>query len=209
MPTKVQDTPVDPDVIMEEATVTRTEATTTQPPPIQEDTPVPTAEEEKETPLTTTTNAEPMPTIVKPIKPTTKDKPQEATEEIKRDEPITEVTTPTTKKEDKEKGTPTDLIPIEETPKEREDAAAKRARLQPVLRRSAVTKIGLFTNKEKEKILEPIQKDMDKAKEKELAAILALVKPSLLMDEFTPLNTAMYEAGSSSQAATHTEEQEG
>ena len=44
-----------------------------------------------------------------------------------------------------------------------------------MLQRSAVTKIGLFTNKEKEKILYPMKKDVDKAKElKELAAILAL-----------------------------------
>ena len=60
-----------------------------------------------------------------------------------------------------------------------------------------IVKVGLFTNKEKAKILKPIQKDVDEAKDlKELAAILALVKPNLSKDEFTPIAIAMYEAGS-------------
>ena len=79
-----------------------------------------------------------------------------------------------------------------------------------MLRRSAVTKISLFTNKEKEKMLEPMRTEVEKAKElQELAAISALVKPNLSLDELTPLATTMYKAGSSSQAATQAQEKEG
>ena len=93
--------------------------------------------------------------------------------------PIKEATTPIITKAILEKGTPTDPIPIDKTPEEREAAAAERARLQPVLRRSAATRIGIFTNKEKQKMLEPISTEVKTAKElQELAAISALVKPN-------------------------------
>ena len=65
-----------------------------------------------------------------------------------------------------------------------------------------MTKISLLTNKEKEKMLEPMKTEVEKAKElQELAAISALVKPNLALDELTPLATTMYEAGLSLQAA--------
>ena len=79
-----------------------------------------------------------------------------------------------------------------------------------ILRKSAVAKVSLFSSKEKEKILKPLQVEVNKAKElKELAAISALVKPSLAREEFTPLANAMYKAGTSLQAAEHEQEVEG
>ena len=59
-------------------------------------------------------------------------------------------------------------------------------------------------------MLEPIRKDMDEAKEHQgLAAISALVKPNLALDELMPLAAKMYEAGSSLQVAAQVQEKEG
>ena len=73
-----------------------------------------------------------------------------------------------------------------------------------------MAKIGLLTSLEKSKALEPLVEGIRKAKElKELAAISALIKPSLAREEFTPIANAMYEAGTSLQAADQESKEEG
>ena len=70
---------------------------------------------------------------------------------MKIDVPTKEAITPITKKVVSEKGTPIDPIPIEETPEEREAAATEKARLHPVLRRSAATRLAFSQARKKRK----------------------------------------------------------
>ena len=72
-----------------------------------------------------------------------------------------------------------------------------------------MAKLSLLTTLEKSKALEPLAEGINKAKElKELATISMLIKPSLAREEFTPIANAMYEAGTTSQAAEQESEEE-
>ena len=153
---------------MEEATVPPAETELTLPPSTQEEIPLPTRNKPKEETITTTASTLVLaPTTETPIAPATVVIRQEVTEEQKQDVLMIEATTPITKIEVKEKGTPMDLIPIEETPKEKEEIAAKRAKLMPVLQKFVVAKVSLFSDKEKEKLIELLQIEVNQAKELE------------------------------------------
>ena len=121
-----------------------------------------------------------------------------------------EKTPPTlTKKMLKEKGTPVNPIPIKEREEERAAAAAEQPRLIPVLRRSVVAKVSLFTDNEKSGLLTGIKRSLQEAEQlKDLAKISAQLRPTLPMGEMTPLATKYYESGTSSQVANREEDKE-
>ena len=76
-----------------------------------------------------------------------------------------------------------DPIPIKETEEEKAAAAAEQAKLMPVLRRLAVAKVSLFTEKEKDKLLMPLKRKLQEVEKlNDIATISAMIRPTQLAD---------------------------